>query len=134
MNIPLLLKPKSLTSYINENNTVRQGIEKMRHHGFTALPVIDDDGKYTGTVSEGDFLWLKVDIEQGNIPDEKYLIKDIMKKRNTPVSINATVDELLRLVLDQNFVPITDDRGVFIGIVTRHDILDYYQKHYVKIQ
>jgi CBS domain containing-hemolysin-like protein len=28
----------------------------------------------------------------------------------------------------QNFVPVTDDLGSFIGIVTRRDILQYYYK------
>ena len=130
MNIPLLLKPKNTISYINESNTVRQGIEKMKYHGYTALPVINDDGEYTGTVSEGDFLWHKVNIEQGIIPEGRYTIKDIMRKRNAAVNINASVDELLRLVLDQNFVPVTDDRGMFIGIVTRRDIIDYFYSRY----
>ena len=67
MNIPLLLKPKGLISYINEDNTVRQGIEKMKFHGYAALPVIDAEGKYTGTVTEGDFLWHILSIEKGEL-------------------------------------------------------------------
>ena len=130
MNIPLLLKPKGLISYINENSTVRQGIEKMKFHGYAALPVINDDGEYTGTVTEGDFLWHFLNTKNDAAPAKKYLIKDIMKKRNTPVNINASVDELLNLVLDQNFVPVTDDRGVFIGIVTRRDIINTFCEMY----
>ena len=65
-----------------------------------------------------------------DIPEGKYTIKDIMKKRNIPVNINASVDELLNLVLDQNFVPVTDDRGVFIGIVTRRDIINSFCEIY----
>ena len=30
------------------------------------------------------------------------------------------------MAMNQNFVPVTDDRGLFIGIVTRRDILQYY--------
>lgn len=130
MNIPLLLKPKGLISYINENSTVRQGIEKMKFHGYAALPVINDDGEYTGTVTEGDFLWHFLNSKDGEASEKRYTIKDIMKKRNTPVNINASVDELLNLVLDQNFVPVTDDRGMFIGIVTRHDIINSFCKMY----
>ena len=130
MNIPLLLKPKGLISYINENSTVRQGVEKMKFHGYAALPVINDVGEYTGTVTEGDFLWHFLNTKNDAAPAKKYLIKDIMKKRNTPVNINASVDELLNLVLDQNFVPVTDDRGVFIGIVTRRDIINTFCEMY----
>ncbi len=130
MNIPLFLKPKGMISYINEDSTVRQGIEKMKFHGYAALPVIDNEGKYTGTVTEGDFLWHLLKLQNGELPDGKYTIKDIMKKRNTPVNINASVNELLDLVLDQNFVPVTDDRGVFIGIVTRRDIINAFREIY----
>ena len=130
MNIPLLLKPKGLISYINENSTVRQGVEKRKLHSYATLPVINDEGEYTGTVTEGDFLWHFLNTKNDAAPAKKYLIKDIMKKRNTPVNINASVDELLNLVLDQNFVPVTDDRGVFIGIVTRRDIINTFCEMY----
>ena len=39
--------------------------------------------------------------------------------------MTATVEELVLLAMNQNFVPVIDDRKVFIGIVTRSDILQY---------
>ena len=57
MNILSLLMPKTLVAYIEEDDTIRQGLEKMRAHGYTAIPVLSKDGHYMGTVSEGDFLW-----------------------------------------------------------------------------
>ena len=57
MNIMHFLTPKAQVAYMFKESTVRQGIEKMRYHGFSAIPVIDKEGKYVGTVTEGDFLW-----------------------------------------------------------------------------
>lgn len=57
MNVLFFLKPKASVAYIYDNNTVRQGLEKMKHYGYTAIPVIDHEGRYVGTVTEGDFLW-----------------------------------------------------------------------------
>ena len=57
MNVIMLLKPKDTVQYIYEDNTLRQGLEKMRAHSYTAIPVISEDGTYVGTVSEGDFLY-----------------------------------------------------------------------------
>ena len=57
MNIAYFLLPKHSVAYLYDDCTFRQGLEKMRHHGYTAIPVISRDGKYVGTVSEGDFLW-----------------------------------------------------------------------------
>ena len=61
MNVIMLLKHKDSLKYIYEDNTLRQGLEKMRAHSYTAIPVITRDGKYVGTVSEGDFLWHIID-------------------------------------------------------------------------
>ena len=45
MNIAFLLQPKSDTAFLYDDFTLRQGLEKMRHHGYTAIPVIDREGK-----------------------------------------------------------------------------------------
>ena len=130
MNVLMLLKPKDTVKYIFENNTLRQGLEKMRAHSYTAIPVISDDGKYVGTVSEGDFLYFILDDRGSGIKDqEKYKIRDILRKRFNPaVKINVTMDELLEKAVSQNFIPVTDDWGTFIGIVTRQDIIKYFME------
>ena len=55
MNIAFLLQPKSDTAFLYDDFTLRQGLEKMRHHGYTAIPVIDREGKYITTISEETF-------------------------------------------------------------------------------
>ena len=127
MNILKLLKPKAVIDYVYSDCTVRQAIEKMRNHGFTAIPVIDREGGYVKAIAEGDFLYFMLD---NNIFDirglEQYSISDIPRRvRSEPVSVTATVEELVLLATNQNFVPVIDDRKVFIGIVTRSDILHY---------
>ncbi len=128
MNLFYLLKPKTTVAYLNKTSSIRQGLEKMRVHGYTAIPVIDDNGEYIGTVSEGDFL--RHILEHGNEgmgAVEEYRIIDIVNEdRNHPAKSTVTMDQLLLMVMDQNFVPITDDRNVFIGIVTRRDVIKYF--------
>ena len=129
MNLLFLLHPKSTVAYLISNVTVRQGLEKMRAHGYTAIPVIDPEGGYIGTVSEGDFLYAVCDncIGTDLKPLEKINISDIMRnKRDKAVTVNAKMDELLLLIMQQNFVPVVDDRNTFIGIVTRRDIIKYF--------
>ena len=133
MNILLLLKPKCAVAYVNSKNTLRQGLEKMRHHGYKALPVIDDEGIYVGTVTEGDFLWYMID--RGGACDihmqEDVYIRDIIKKdRTSHVKVDASMTELLHLCEEQNFAPVTDDRGVFVGMITRSDVIRYFENQY----
>ena len=129
MNILFFLKPKNDIAWIYDDSTVKQALEKMRHHGFTAIPVIDRTGKYSGTLSEGDLLWAVLDIAADKLAKEKRLIKDILKGRqNTPVNVNAAIEDLFLVAMHQNFIPVTDDRGLFIGLVTRRDILQYFHQ------
>ena len=108
MNILMLLKPKSTVKYIFDTNTLRQGIEKMRAHSYTAIPVIDEDGKYIGTVSEGDFLYYLLDLQKNKLNEkEKHIVRDIIRKDFNPaVRIDVTMDEVLRRAESQNFVPL----------------------------
>ena len=125
MNVIMLLKPKPTVQYIFEDNTLRQGLEKMRAHSYTAIPVISQDGKYVGTVSEGDFLYYILDQRNNSLKaKEKHQVRDILREGFNPaVRIDVTMDELLERAMRQNFVPVTDDFDTFIGIVTRQDII-----------
>lgn len=127
MNIAFLLTPKSSTVYIYEDNSFRQALEKLRHHGYTAIPVLRRDGGYAGTLSEGDFLWSMLDVGGASLADcEDLRVSDLIKKndRNPAVHITCNADELLTRAMEQNFIPVVDDRGSFMGIVTRRAIID----------
>ena len=118
MNIAYFLLPKSHTAYLYDDYTVRQGLEKMRYHGYAAVPVISRDGKYLGTVSEGDFLWCLL---------ERLHVRDLLCGDNAPpVGITISMEELLTSAMNQNFVPVVDDLENFIGIITRKDIIRYF--------
>lgn len=127
-SIIFLLTPKASVAFLNEHSTLRQGLEKMRYHRYTAIPVIAEDGTYAGTVSEGDFLWHVLDSGMYSMKSqEDYSISDILRKGwNPAVRIDTTVDELFLRIMDQNFVPVVDDRRKFIGIITRKDVIKYY--------
>ena len=131
MNIAYFLLPKGRVAYLYDDNTFRQGLEKMRHHGYTAIPVISRDGQYVGTVSEGDFLWRLLEgdgARKCTMKDlEQLQVRDILRGNSyPPVRITVTMDELLDSAMNQNFIPVVDDVGSFIGIVTRKDIIRYF--------
>ena len=133
MNIAYFLLPKNRVAYLYDDYTFRQGLEKMRYHGYTAIPVISRSGKYVGTISEGDFLLqiLSNDAESRQIRSMKDLeqlhIRDLLRGNNyPPVRITVSMEELLSNAMNQNFIPVVDDLGNFTGIVTRKDIIRYF--------
>ncbi|NLM22046.1 MAG: CBS domain-containing protein [Peptococcaceae bacterium] len=130
MNIAFFLIPKKDVVYLKYNSTMRQALERMEYHGYSAVPLVDDKGHYAGTLTEGDLLWkLKntPDLTFGNT--EKIRLYEIEQRtQNTPVSINAQISDLISRAIHQNFVPVIDDQGVFIGIVRRREIIEYCSK------
>ncbi len=134
MNILFFLKPKATVEYIEENYTLRQAMEKMEVHRYTSIPVISKNGEYIGTLSEGDILWYIKSLGEFNLLDsEDIKITNVKRhKDNEPIKINADIQDLINVSKTQNFVPVIDDRNMFIGIVTRQDIITYFYDVTVK--
>lgn len=127
MNIAFLLTPKNEVIYEYLDATMRQVIERMEHHGYTAIPLINRTGKYVGTLTEGDILWKLKNTPELNFKNTGSVkLSDIPKRtRHKSVSINADVESIVNLATTQNFVPVVDDEGIFIGIIKRSDIINY---------
>ena len=126
MNVAFFLIPKSHVAYLTEGSSFRQGMEKLRRYGYTAIPVVANDGRYMGSISEGDFLWNVMSL--GSIDSQDLVdacIDQIVSDRTPPVGVNTPVEELMDKLLDQNFVPVVDDRHMFVGIVTRRSVMAY---------
>ena len=125
MNIPKILTPKAMTAYLNDNDTVRQGLEVMKRYGYTAIPVLNDHGEYIGCITEGDFLWHILSTGSTSMKSqERYRISELVRRDFCPpLGIAADDDEVIDTVMQQNFVPIVDDRGCFCGIVTRRSVI-----------
>jgi CBS domain-containing protein len=135
LNILFFLTPKKDVAYLDEKDTMRQALEKMEYHRYTSIPIIDNEGKYLGTITEGDLLWsLKNSLGLDLKSTENILIREVPRRMdNKPVSINANIDDLIYTAMHQNFVPVIDDQNVFIGIIKRSDIIQYcYKKMYEK--
>ena len=56
MNILFFLTPKNEVAYVENDDTLRQVLEKIEYHKYTAIPMLNKNGKYVGTVTEGDLL------------------------------------------------------------------------------
>lgn len=130
MNILFFLTPKSEVAYIYEDETFRQTIEKMEHRKYSCIPILSHDGKYVGTISEGDVLWGIKHLSISDLKDTEHIpILAIPRRANyKPVRVSANMQDLLDRAINQNFVPVVDDTDSFIGIVTRKEIIKYCYK------
>ena len=127
MNIFLFLKPKSEVQYLTSDMSVRQAMEKMEYHRYNNMPLINKEGKYEGSISEGDILWFVKNNNVKTLRDSESInISAVPKYRQyKSMGIDYEMEDLIQLSIAQNFVPIVDSDGIFIGIVTRKDIINY---------
>ena len=129
-NILFFLTPKAMCSYLYDDYTMRQALEKMEATGFAALPILNRRGEYRGTLTEGDLLWgiknmCYMDMRQA---EARRIMEISRRKDNVPVRVTTAMHDLVERASHQNFVPVVDDKNAFIGIITRRAIIQYCQE------
>ncbi|WP_042200545.1 CBS domain-containing protein [Paenibacillus camerounensis] len=131
MEISAFLLPKDQVAFITSSMSMLEAIEQLEQHYYSAIPIIDHEGKYAGTLAEGDLLWkLKntAGLSFANMHEVK--VSEIqLHVHNESVYIKAQMEDMLTLAADQNFVPVVDGTGVFLGIIRRKDIIEYYTRN-----
>src|SRR5262245_59442781 len=127
MNVSFFLLPKVDVVWISVELSVREAFARMEATGYTAIPVLDANGSYAGTITEGDLLRHMMHAPQhvDRADRERVRIAEVPRRLTTsPVDIDADVEQLFERAIKQNFVPVQDSRGAFIGIVPRRKILE----------
>lgn len=125
MNTAMLLKPKSAVSYIYADLSAEEGLKEFIKGGYTAVPVVDREGVYLGVLSERDFLYRLLESNGAALSESENLtVADLAScSRFEAVPIDADIETLFSRIIEQNFVPVVDSRGMFSGIITRRDVL-----------
>ena len=128
MNIMFFLKPKSEVAHIYDDDTVRQVLERMEYHRYSCIPMLNRQGKYVGSITEGDLLWWLKGNHNLNLKlAEMVSIQEVGRRLDyKPVRAEAKMEDLMEKAMEQNFVPVVDDQGNFSGIITRNDIIGYF--------
>ena len=98
---------------------VRQAMALLVEHRFGALPVVNEDERLLGVVSESDLL--RAGMIGASIGAT---VADVMAAPVATVPMSATVTELAEILLDRRLrcVPVIDN-GVLVGVVSRSDLL-----------
>lgn len=132
MNITSFLKSFYNVTLVYDNQNLDEALATMTKHRYTSIPVISKEQKYVGTLTEGDILQFLLNnkdcFSQENL--NKYVVSDVKRHRDyEPIRVDALMPTLLSKASNENFVPIVDENDIFIGIVTRKTLLDYFFEH-----
>jgi len=119
------LLPKSDTVFLTNTDSFQQAYNMFIITNYTALPVINKKGQYIGTICEGDLLRsLNLSLTHPEIDLNSFRIKDVEFKTKVEVArINESYEHLVELAVSQNFIPLVDDLGIFIGILRRQELI-----------
>ena len=101
---------------LNQESTVMQAEEIMRRYKISGLPVIEEDGKLIGIITNRDIKYRK---------DMNQLVGDIMtKEKLITAPVGTTLDEAKEVLLANRIekLPITDEEGYLKGLITIKDI------------
>ena len=120
----------------------------LHEQRVSAFPVIDEDDKVIGVVSEGDLLTKEA--LEGTVPRTLQSLTrqsvrtrvnavtaaDLMTKPPVTIRPDEPVTHAARLMFDRRVkrLPVVSDDGTLIGIVTRSDVLSVYSRPDTDIQ
>ena len=126
-------------------DTPLKGIARTMHdHGVSGVPVLDDDGRLQGIVSEADLLLFEE--EQGKPKEHRSFVEwlidprrlaeieartkdaragDVMTRVVVTVAPQTPIRQASKVILDAGVkrLPVVDAEGRVVGIVSRRDLL-----------
>lgn len=127
---------------VRKNATFKDMVTQLREQRVSAFPVIDDDGKVVGVVSEADLLTKEAMDFSGPGKVSSILhhreqdkatgitAQDLMTAPPVTVGPEDFVSAAARLMYSRRVkrLPVVDDDGRLIGIVSRVDVLSVYSR------
>lgn len=119
---------------INENTPISQALDIMSKNNFHRLPVVDEDNKIIGLITEGIISEntpskaTSLSIYELNYLLSKTTVKDIMLKDVMTVGPDAFLEEAATIMRKNNIgcLVVTDNERHVIGIITHNDIFSAF--------
>lgn len=103
-----------------KRTSARDSALQMVSGHFSGMPVIDEEERVIGVITEHDLL---DQIREGK-DLEKLTVEDVMQKNPITVDINAPLSDVLDIMLENGIlrIPVTDGLRL-VGIISRSAIL-----------
>ncbi|WP_296114977.1 cyclic-di-AMP-binding protein CbpB [uncultured Anaerococcus sp.] len=122
-----LMTPASQVAVVNENDSLLHATLVLSTSGFQIIPVIDDNDCIRGLISIPNIVR---NFENLSIFNEEELsshrVKEAMDQIVPIVFDNYELEDVLSLLIDNNFVCVTHQDGYFLGIIPRKIVLERF--------
>jgi len=121
---------------VREDDNIGTVINRLREHGVSRLPVLDESGDLTGVVTTYDLVdFVTRDVEKTTRGDRRGEVErlldlpvvDVMSSPVTTVGPSDTVEDAVRTMLEEDFAGVVvvpaDDPTQVVGVLTKTDVL-----------
>ena len=133
MNILFFLTPKSEVDYVYDDASLYKAMQIFEKHYFTIVPLISKNGRYIGSISSGDILGCIRENFNLSVKDSADFPVKSVKRLKEYKAVNGgttSMEEIVNLAIEQNFIPVVDDDYNFIGIITRKSVITWMHKRF----
>ena len=117
------LTPAENLAVLIDTHNADHAILLLSQMTYTRVPVVTDEKEFVGTIGLRDILAYQM--EQG-LSQEAMADTDIVHMTKKDVAVVApdyTLTDVLHKLVDESFLPVVDEDGIFQGIITRKSIL-----------
>ncbi|EUJ46807.1 cyclic-di-AMP-binding protein CbpB [Listeria riparia] len=117
-------------AHVQMGNNLEHALLVLTKCGYSVIPVLDFEFKLHGLISSAMITDAILGLERIEYERlEQLKVEDVMQTK-MPVLTNATdVEKIVKLLVDNPFICVVDDAGIFEGIITRHVILKQVQRY-----
>lgn len=122
-------------AHVQLNNSAEHALLVLTKTGYSAIPVLDMKYRFQGLINTQlitDSILGMDHIEYERLPEIK--VENIMQTDFPLIKINERFQKALDLLIDQNFLCVVDDEGMFRGILTRRVVLKQLKKQIYQIR
>lgn len=123
-DVDTLIKPVDELAVIAADHSLSHALLLMTKNKYTLVPVIDKDSKLQGLISMALIIEAIIDIEDVYFDKlNEIKVREAMKEDYPVVPVDYNLEVVIRLLVKHPFVPVVDDKGILLGIITRQEIL-----------
>lgn len=117
------LIPASRIAFVQDDNPLYHAFLILTKVKYSKIPVLDKERRVVGLLSLAMITDKMLQTDQISIdPLNELKVKDVMQSDFDKINfVNTTLETQLHLLIDNAFLPVIDDRGVFQGLLTRRE-------------
>lgn len=117
-----LIPAEKLAIFI-DSHSADHVILLLTSNGYSRVPVISKDKHYKGTISISDILSYKANKQLADWEITQLPISEMVNTKLATLNQKASLTDTMHLLVDNPFLSVLDDQGIFQGIITRKSIL-----------